>query len=121
MNTYGIFPKGMNTVVAGWTQIIGGLLFALSELLRVATSCLNGTFDLGMCIDALPPLVIAVAVAANGLGQLGLGGKVEEVKEVSKSTEATVDTIKESTSTTEASVAVIEETTVKIDEATSAL
>lgn len=79
MNLLAPFPKGTNTIIAGYTQIIGGLLFALSELLKVVTACLDGSFAISMCIDSLPPLVIAVAVAANGLGQLGLGGKVEEV------------------------------------------
>ncbi len=80
MNMLNPLPKGWNTIIAGWTQIIGGILVAIAELLRVATDCLNGVMTISQCIDSLPPLVIAVAVAANGLGQLGIGSKVEEVK-----------------------------------------
>ncbi len=86
---YTPFPNGTNTMIAGYTQLIGGLLFALSELLKVATQCLNGALTVSMCVDALPPLVIAVAVAANGLGQLGLGNKVEQVKADTKEIKAT--------------------------------
>ncbi len=94
---YTPFPHGTNTKIAGWTQIIGGLLFALSELLKVATQCLDGSLTVSMCIDAMPPLVIAVAVAANGLGQLGIGNKVEAVK-------ADTNAIKSTSSDTSAAV-----------------
>ncbi len=79
--------KGYQTAIASWLQIIGGLLFALSELFRVLTECLTGSLDIGDCFDALPPLAIAVAIAANGLGTLGLGSKVEEVKDTTKKIE----------------------------------
>lgn len=81
MNLLNPLPKGMNTVVGGWTQLIGGLFLALAQLFQMVTDCLNGALSLSACIDSLPPLVVAVAVAGNGLAQLGLGSKVEEVKE----------------------------------------
>lgn len=102
MNIPGL--KGMQTAIASWLQIIGGLLFALSELFRVLNECLIGTLGLSQCFDAVPPLAIAVAIAANGLGTLGLGSKVEDVKTTAKkieatgkSTEKTVEAIEEAT------------------------
>ncbi len=93
--------KGIQTQVASWTQIIGGLLYALAELLHVVSGCLSGDIAIAQCFDSVPALFIAVAVAANGLGTLGLGSKVEEVKDTTKE-------IKDTTTSTEKTVDVIE-------------
>lgn len=72
--------NGYKTAIGAWTQILGGLLYALAELLKLVTDCLNGATALDACFNNLPTLVMGVVVAANGLGQLGIGSKVENVK-----------------------------------------
>jgi hypothetical protein len=76
------FPSltGYKTKIAGYTQIIGGVLYALAEFLKLATDCLNGIVPLDACIQHIPTAAIAVAIAANGLGQLGIGHKIERLK-----------------------------------------
>jgi phosphotransferase system glucose/maltose/N-acetylglucosamine-specific IIC component len=107
-------PKGMNTQVAGYTQLIGGLLLALAQLFQLLTDCLTGTLEIGTCISSAMPMLIAIAVAANGLGQLGLGAKVEAVKTDTKEIKATGKS-------TEATVEAVQVTTEKIEEATPTL
>lgn len=71
---------GIKTAVAGWAQIIGAFLFALTQLVQLVADCLNGVTALDACIDRFPALVAAVVVAANGLGYLGVGDKIEKLK-----------------------------------------
>lgn len=74
------FPKGWNTAVAGYAQVIGGLLYSLAELVKMIGLCVGGVSPLDVCFDSFPSLIVGVVVAANGLGQLGLGAKSEEIK-----------------------------------------
>ncbi len=92
--------KGVQTLVGSWGQIIGGLLFSLAEFVKLVTDCVSGATALDICVNNFPLVIGGLVVAFNGLSQLGLGSKVEEVKATTKdiqsttnSTEKTVDTI----------------------------
>lgn len=95
MNVPGL--KGVQTQIGSWTQIIGGLFYALAELFKLIADCANGVSALNACFDQLPTMVVGVIIAANGLSQLGIGSKVEDVKSTTKqiksATKATAETV----------------------------
>ena len=69
------------TALAGWTKLLGGLLYVVAELFTVITGCLDGTLDIQACYQRLPAAAFAVYVAADGLATLGLGDKLEKLKQ----------------------------------------
>lgn len=89
MNLLLPLPKGWNTAVGSYAQIIGGLLYALAELVRMIGLCVSGESPLDTCFNSFPTLIMGVVVAANGLSQIGLGAKVEDVKADTKSIKTT--------------------------------
>ena len=64
--------RGYRTVIGSWTQIVSGILLAISQLAVVVNECAQGTIDFASCIDKIPAAALGVGIAANGLSQLGI-------------------------------------------------
>lgn len=72
--------NGLKTVIGSWTQIICGLLLAVVDLLKAVNDCVSGATAFDVCLNTLPVLFMGVIAAANGLANLGLGHKLEKLR-----------------------------------------
>ena len=70
---------GYKRLIGSWVQIISGLLMSIVQLLSGINDCIQGAAALDVCFNTLPLLFMGVIAAANGIAQLGLADKQQQI------------------------------------------